>query len=112
MLTTHEEVLRIEGAGETETLAFQAIFAQVRDKLSQKYADIFLQIEPQGIEVVRARVHTHTERFLGLFFPRRRRRYHLTVNLTVKVRRIDATRIDYEETTEKLSAAQRILKMR
>lgn len=112
MLTVQEETLRISGSGETEILAFQDILSQVKSKLGAQYPGVLLQIEPQGMEVLTANIHTYTERFLGFLFSRKCKSYHLTVNLTVKLRHLDTTKISYTETMENLSAAQHILKMR
>jgi len=111
MLIFKEEKLRIEGSGESEEIAFQEIFSQVKRKLSEKYSGITLQIEPQNVEIIEAKIHVYTERFLGCLFPRKCRKYQLLVNLTVKVCWMDTKKIRYEEVEEKLTAMQHVLKM-
>lgn len=111
MLIIKEEKLCIKGCGETEEFAFQEIFSQVKSKLSEKYSGITLQIEPQKVEIIEAKVHVYTERFLGFLFPRKCRKYQLLVNLTVKVCWLDTKKIIYEEVEEKLSVMQHVLKM-
>lgn len=111
MFNIHEETLRLVGSGETEEIAFQEIFNQVKGKLSEKYSGITLRIEPQKVEIIDAKIYVYTERFLGFLFPRKCRKYQLAVNLTVKVCRLDTQKIIYEEVEEKLSMMQHVLKM-
>ncbi|SEI98669.1 conserved hypothetical protein EF_0831/AHA_3912 [Propionispira arboris] len=112
MFIVHEEVLQIEGTGETEKESFQDIFSRIKPELEKKYPGILLQIEPKKMDIKDAVISVHTERFLGMLFPRKRKLYKITAEITVKLSVFLTDTIKYRHEEEKLSVVQHILEMR
>lgn len=112
MLTISERKLRLTGRGAAEDLAFQDVLQQVKAAVLAEYPGVILQIEPLELTVVSAEVCWRTERFLGLFWPRRHKTLQVVVDITVRLRGVDTRGIVYNETEERLSPLQHVLKMR
>lgn len=112
MLKETLEVLQLDGCGDSEEQALQALFQKIRPALDTRNTELFLQIEPQAIEIVDAVQRTYTERFLGILFPRRRKKYEITAKITVRIRSFSKQEIVYRQEEEKLSMAKHILEMR
>lgn len=103
--------LSLSGTGESKERAFNDVFSQIKPLVAKTFSNIILQIEPQEVEVVSAIATSYTEKFLGILFPRKRIRYDIVVNITVQLRMIDTTEIQFEQRNEELSAVQRVLRM-
>jgi len=112
MFIIHEEVLQIQGTGENEKESFQDIFSRIKPELEKKYPGILLQIEPKKMDIKDAVISVHTERFLGMLFPRKRKLYKITAQITVKVSVFSTDTIKYRCEEENLSVVQHILEMR
>jgi len=112
MLKEIEYDLRLSGTGETRENAMNHIFSQIKPLISQAFAgSVVIRIEPKNVHVLSASAMTHTEKFLGLLFPRRRTQYNITLTLTVHLQMIDLSEIDFKQISEERSLAQRILTM-
>lgn len=112
MYVEKEQVLTLTGRGDSKQKAFQQIFAQVKMAVAKNNPDILLRIEPMDVEVVTAKSVRYTDRFFGLFLPREKVRYELTVKVKVNVRTVCLAEIEFTEEEERLSKVQRVLRMR
>lgn len=112
MFYSCKEVLSLTGNGETEKEAFQDMFNKIKPELVKKYPGIILQIEPQNMTVTDAVIHTYTEKFLGVFFSRKRTMYQLKADVIVKTCSFSTEDIKYRREEEKLSLARHIIEMR
>ncbi|AIF52751.1 DUF4312 family protein [Pelosinus sp. UFO1] len=106
-----KHTLSLRGTGESKERAFNDVFSQIKPLVAKTFSNIVLQIEPQEVEVVSAIETSYTEKFLGILFPRKRIRYDIAVNITVRLRMIDMTEIQFEKRNEELSTVQRVLRM-
>ncbi|MVP00220.1 MULTISPECIES: DUF4312 family protein [Paenibacillus] len=104
--------LVVSGSSETKQGAFQQALTRMKGQISRETTDVLMQIEPQEVEIVSANVTQYREKFLGLFFPRNRTRYDVTLRITVKLKYVNLDELEFTENAENLSKYQRILKMR
>lgn len=108
--TTH--VLRLSGSGATRQKAFADALAQVQQAAGKKTTGVCFRVEPVGLEVVDAVEHRWTERFLGLFFARKRNRFELKLKIEVRVASLDLDALDFSVREERLTPLQHALHMR
>lgn len=106
-----KHTLSLKGTGESKERAFNDVFSQIKPLVARTFSSVILQIEPQDVEIVSAVETSYVEKFLGFLFPRRRVRYDIVVTITVQLRMIDTEKIEFEQRSEELSTAQRILRM-
>ena len=102
-----DQTLTLTGIGETKEAAFNQIFSQIKNKVARESQEIIIRIEPMDVHVISATQLTYKERFLGILFPRTRNRYTLKVRVSVRLRVIELSKIDFKE--EKQSTADRML---
>lgn len=112
MYLEKEVTLTLTGSGESERAAFQNILNEMKKQVTGNDADMMLQIEPRNMEVLSADKTVRTEKFLGILFPRTRTRYEIKANITVMLRYMDLSKIEYKVHEEKQSAMQHIIRMR
>jgi len=103
--------MSLKGTGESKEKAFNDVFSQIKPLVAKTFSNIILQIEPQEVEVVSAIETSYTEKFLGILFPRVKKRYDINLNITVQLRMIDTAQIKFEQRNEQLSTIQRVLRM-
>ena len=106
-----KHTLSLCGTGESKERAFNDVFSQIKPLVAKTFSNIILQIEPQEVEVISAIETSYTEKFLGILFPREKKRYDIAVIITVQLRMIDTSQIQFEHRKEQLSAVQRVLRM-
>ncbi|GIM46535.1 hypothetical protein DNHGIG_20840 [Collibacillus ludicampi] len=111
MYKSFTHTLTLSGVGETKEAAFNKIFSQIQRKIAQDIPGIPLRIEPQNVEIIRAKETIYTERFMGIFFPRKRTRYEITAQITVQLRIIDVSKIEFEREEEHLTRVQHLIRM-
>ncbi|MDP4098348.1 DUF4312 family protein [Paenibacillus sp. P96] len=112
MYLEKEITLTITGSGESERAAFQHILNEMKKQVTANDADMMLQIEPRNMEVLSAAKTVRTEKFLGILFPRTRTRYEVKAKITVMLRYMDLSKIEYEVHEEKQTAIQHVIRMR
>lgn len=96
MLKEHICVLEIKGKGDTKEKAFNDVFSQIKPYIAKKFTEaIVVKIEPVEIEVVSACEKVYTERFLWLFFPRKRTWYDITVSVTVQLKLVELCAVSF-----------------
>lgn len=93
-------VINVSGQGPSK----QAAFADGLSKISKevmKRNDVTIQIKPEAVNVLDARHITYTERFLFIFFPRKRDIFKVELAVKVLIKYIDLEKVDFEEETGK-----------
>ncbi|MET9494072.1 DUF4312 family protein [Streptomyces sp. NPDC006552] len=104
--------LRLSGSGPTREKAFATAIGQVQSAVGERTDGVSFRVEPLELDVVSAVEHRWTERFLGLFFPRTRRRYEITLRIEVQVASLDLDALDFTVREERLTPLQHALRMR
>ncbi|MFJ8825092.1 DUF4312 family protein [Streptomyces sp. NPDC102467] len=104
--------LRLTGSGPTKEKAFATAIGQVQSAVGKRTDGVSFRVEPLDLEVVSAVEHRWTERFLGLLFPRTRRRFEITLRIDVQVASLDLDTLDFALREERLSPLQHALHMR
>lgn len=112
MYLEKEVTLTVTGKGESERVAFQHILNEMKRQVTGNDADMMLQIEPRNMEVLSAVKTMYTEKFLGIFFPRTRVCYEIKASITVMLRYMDLSKIEYEIHEQKETALQHVIRMR
>lgn len=112
MYREQEYKLTLHGQGKSKEAAFHHVFSQLKTHVVRELPDLVLRMEPRGVKVLSATQTTYTERFLGLFFPRVRTRYEITVEVTMELKTISLADIEFTEQREELSPLKRVLHMR
>ncbi len=103
--------LTLSGTAETKEGAFNDVFAQIKPQIAREITELVVRIEPKGLEVLSAGEISYTERFMGLFFPRTRRRYEVQVRLTVRLGLIELSQLKFVEKSESESLLRKILRL-
>ncbi|WP_428950162.1 DUF4312 family protein [Streptomyces sp. cg35] len=104
--------LRLSGTGPTREKAFATAIGQVQSAVGKRTDGVCFRVEPLELDVVSAVEHRWTERFLGLFFPRTRQRFEITLRIEVQVASLDLDVLDFAVREERLSPLQHALRMR
>lgn len=98
MLETLEYSIVITGSGESKDKAFHHIFAQLQPMIAQKFSDsVIIRIEPKDVVIEAATEKRHTERFLGVLFPRQRVCFCITARVTVYIKFIKLAKVTFGE---------------
>lgn len=97
----HNEVvtLTLEGTGETQEDALNQILGKMRKQLMQDRPGTALFMAPLNVEVTKRTLHTRTESFLGVLWPRVRHQHQLEARIEVEVRWLQFTVSDGQEVT-------------
>lgn len=113
MIKSMDYNMELYGSDETKEKALNRIFAQIKSQIARDFPEkSILKIEPKEFSIVKAMENHYTERFFGLFFPRRRVRFDIKASVTVHLRYIETGEICCEVLREEMSPIQRILIMR
>lgn len=104
-------MITLSGSAETKEGAFNKVFSQIKPQVSKEFKELILRIEPKDIAVISAKETTHTERFLGFFFPRTKTRYEIRANVTVKLGLIEYSQVHFEQEIETPSLLQKVLRL-
>lgn len=92
-----QQIIRVEGVAEEKNKAFANALSQVQNHIIKDSKDVTLRIEPISVDVVKAQQETYTERFLFVFFPRVRRDFRVTLDVTVDITMIEMDLIQFVE---------------
>lgn len=103
--------LTLSGAAETKEGAFNKVFAQIKPQIAREINELVVRIEPKDLEVLSAEEICYTERFMGLFFPRTRRRYEVQVRLTVRLGLVELSKLQFVEKNESESLLRKVLRL-
>lgn len=89
--------LRLSGRAETKEGAFNKIFGQIKQMVARQTSDLVVRIEPVAVEVVTATQTIQKERLFGLFFPRTRTNYDITVDIQVRLGVVEIETIRFQQ---------------
>ncbi|SDY15034.1 conserved hypothetical protein EF_0831/AHA_3912 [Evansella caseinilytica] len=98
MKTIFQKKVQTEGVGHSKETAINSALGNVQKKMIKEHKGLILRIEPLDIRVVEAKETTYTERFLLFFFPRKRSRYKVVLEIDVNVFLIKVEDIQFEKT--------------
>lgn len=104
--------VRVSGTGPTRERAFAAAMQQIQGRVGKETTGVCFRVEPLDVTVLSAVEHRWTERFLGLLFPRSRRKFTLTLRIETRVMAIDLDAVDFSVREERLTPLQHALHMR
>lgn len=97
MLKNMKDTVRIEGKGPSKELAIANAFNKIQKEVMQKYGKIMLRLEPIDAHIIRAEAVTYTEKFLFVFFPRKRKNYAVTLDVEIEISYMDSEEIEFKE---------------
>ncbi|NRR00816.1 DUF4312 family protein [Brevibacillus sp. RS1.1] len=112
MYTETTQTLRLSGSGDTKEGAFNRIFSQIKHVVARQTNDLVVRIEPVGVSIVSATEIVKYERFLGLFFPRKRTRYDITVDIQVRLGLVQVENITFQQQTETTAGMGQLVRQR
>ncbi|USG64217.1 DUF4312 family protein [Brevibacillus ruminantium] len=103
------ETLRLSGSADTKEGAFNKIFGQIKQVVARQTSDLVVRIEPVHMELVSATESIHKERLFGLFFPRTRAKYDITVDIQVRLGVVDVASIPFQKQAEQAARLGQVL---
>lgn len=83
----HEVTVKMRGASLKEVTGM--IFQTMRKQLFREIEQPIIQMEAQEVYFEQVDVHTTTERFMFLFWPREKKEYTVTARIVVKVKYLE-----------------------
>ncbi|WP_199880751.1 DUF4312 family protein [Bacillus massiliglaciei] len=92
---THK--VRIEGKGNIEDQTIANALGRIQKKVNAELKGMIIRIEPMKIEIVEATEETYNERFLMLFFPRKRSLFRIVMDVEVDLFILDTDQINFIE---------------
>lgn len=111
-MAAEEAVIEVTGVGPTRERAFAEAMAQVQTGVAEAVRGIPIRIEPSEVTVLSASENRRTERFMGLFLPRTRSRFALSLRVTAAVTVFPLADVDFTVDGDGPTTIQRILQMR
>ncbi|MFC6182083.1 DUF4312 family protein [Lactiplantibacillus daowaiensis] len=93
--TVTEQTVQVSGQGETKQKAFASALSQIQKQIVADTAQVTLQIQPLTVTPIDLTATTYTERFLFLFFPRKRTTFNVTLAVTVQLNTIALPSLDF-----------------
>ncbi|MED1796220.1 DUF4312 family protein [Brevibacillus nitrificans] len=112
MYTETTQTLRLSGSADTKEGAFNKIFSQIKHVVARQTNDLVVRIEPIGLQVISATETVRQERLFGLFFPRKRTRYDITVDMQVRLGVVQVENISFHQQTEQTADAWQLVRQR
>lgn len=106
------QTLRLTGTADTKEGAFNKIFGQIKHVVARQTSDLVVRIEPVAVEIVQAKESIYKERLFGLFFPRTRTKYDITVDIQVRLGIVDVANIPFQRQTEQTAGVGQLLGQR
>lgn len=100
MKKTFETKVQIEGIGNSKELAINSALGMIQKKVMKEHKGLILRIEPIDLQVLEARETSYTERFFLFFFPRKRSKFKVKLEVSVNIFLIDVDEIKFEKVNE------------
>lgn len=94
-METYTQEVIVSGNGKEKSHAFSQALQNVQQKLMKQSSDVFLQIEPIDVEVLKAEQQETTERFLFFFLPRKKITYLVELKVKVVIKKISQEKINF-----------------
>lgn len=112
MYTETTQTLRLSGSADTKEGAFNKIFSQIKHVVARQTTDLVVRIEPVGLSVVSATETVKHEKFFGLFFPKKRTQYDITVDIEVRLGIVHVENISFQQQTEQTAGVGQLARQR
>lgn len=111
MNQSSKKTVRVSGDGNTKDHAIASALSKIQKKVMSDNGNkgVILRIEPLDVTIVEAQEIASTERFLLFFFPRKRIRYEVTLDVQVDIMFMDTAEVDFEKVEVKKGAIRSIL---
>lgn len=77
--------VEVTGTGKTTEQAVASALGKIRKKVTEQLKGMIIRIEPLHVEIVEAIEKEEIERFLLLFFPRKKSTFTVTMHVEVQV---------------------------
>ncbi|WP_125589069.1 DUF4312 family protein [Companilactobacillus jidongensis] len=90
------EEIQVSGTGQTKQEAVADGLSKI-SKIVRKKNEITVQITPVSIEIDEAECKEYKEHFLFVFLPRKRTIYNVSMSISVEIKYMDLSEIDFTE---------------
>lgn len=97
MYKKFQHKVRIEGKGNTKDQAIASALGKIQKQVNAELQGMIIRIEPLQIEVVEAIEESYIERFLILFFPRKRSLFKVVLDIVVDLFILEIDHINFIE---------------
>lgn len=98
MKKTFQTKVQIDGSGNSKELAINTALGNIQKKIMSEHKGLILRIEPIDVKVIEAKETNFTERFFLFFFPRKRSKFKVVLEIDVNVFLMDVDDIQFEKT--------------
>ncbi|WP_088066766.1 DUF4312 family protein [Gottfriedia luciferensis] len=109
MEKTLKQTVCVEGVGNTKEQAISIALGNIQKKILSEQKGMIIRIEPLHVEVIEAKELTYTERFLFIFFPRKRQKYKVVLDVDVNLFILEVDKIQFEQVEQSNSVMNSIL---
>lgn len=89
--------VRIQGKGESKEHAIANALGKIQKKVNAELSGMIIRIEPLEVKIIEAIEEVYTERFLLLFFPRKRSVFKVELDILVQLFLLEIDNIKFEE---------------
>ena len=110
MQVNKQDKIRISGKGASKEQAFAAAFGSIQKEVMKKYGKIMLQINPTGVDIIEANEAVYVEKFFFFFFPRKRSKFYVMLDVEIDVSYIDQDAVEFKEVMPSTGIVDRVLK--
>lgn len=102
--------VRIEGTGNSKEHALNVALGKIQNKIMTEYkGNMILRIEPINVDVIQAEQFSYTERFLLFFFPRKRSKFSVILDVDVNLFLLDIEEITFKKIEKENTLRSNIL---
>lgn len=91
-----KQIVNVSGQGSSKQAAIADALSKISKEIMKQH-EVTIQITPETIDILNASHVTYTERFLFIFFPRKREIFKVDLAVTVNTKYMDLTQVDFEE---------------
>ncbi|MCK1997564.1 DUF4312 family protein [Psychrobacillus psychrodurans] len=97
-----ETKVRTEGKGDSKEKALNIALGNIQKKVMKDYkGNMIIRIEPIDVDVVEAKEFSYIERFLFFFFPRKRSKYSVVLDVKIKLFLLNVEEINFNKVEQK-----------
>lgn len=97
-----ETKVRTEGKGDSKEKALNIALGNIQKKVMKDYkGNMIIRIEPIDVDVVEAKEFSYIERFLFLFFPRKRSKYSVVLDVKINLFLLNVEEINFNKVEQK-----------
>ncbi|WP_430509730.1 DUF4312 family protein [Gottfriedia solisilvae] len=109
MKKTCQQTVRIEGIGQSKEQAVSDALGNIQRKIMSEQKGMIIRIEPLHVEVVEAKELTYTEHFLFFFFPRKRQKFKVVLDVDVNLFLLNIDEIQFKKIEQTNGVVKTIL---